>query len=175
MNRAKTMPAPTFNTDIAETMLPELPIARDLDNTDNLQAMTDMVEDELAKMTPPPPPVRFQLPEYVQHADGIDDVGRLSSEALVKTYEESAKKFEDTAAALHEGMKACEAETAAMVKELERIQSETEATIKRCEEAAQAYRDEAKAVFKRIQNRAMLADRVRKTCDELIGDIVKDN
>ena len=111
------------------------------------------------------------LPEYVKHADGIDDVGRLTSEALTMSYESSAKRLEDMGASLLDEMKQCQQTALRMVKECENIMKETEDAVEQCKAAAQVYREQAKSVFEQIQQRSMIADKTRKTCSTMIDEI----
>lgn len=112
-----------------------------------------------------------RLPEYVKHAEGIDNVGRLTSEALVMSYEASAKKLEDLGASLLDEMKQSRETALRMVRECEAIMKETEDAVEQCKAAAQVYREQAKSVFDQLQQRALMAEKVRKTCAEVMNEI----
>lgn len=128
----------------------------------------EMVEREMRTVVPHR---SARIPNYVEHDPKIDDVGRLSSEALVMTYEESAKQIEAMGQGLIEGLKECQRSSLQMVKELERVHMETDDAVHQCMAAAEVYREQARDIFKQIQNRAMLAARVRETAASMIADL----
>jgi hypothetical protein len=112
-------------------------------------------------------PTTLALPEYVTHAPEVNDVGRLSSQALAAEYEKAAKEVEAVGVALVNSMQQCESDAVAAIKELEHVRELTLDTIKSCQDTATAYRDEAKRLFGRIQQSAMLAEDVRRICAQL--------
>jgi hypothetical protein len=117
-------------------------------------------------------PIRgAHLPAYVDHHPGVDDVGRLSAEALAMSYEEAAKEIEEMGTVLTGEVKASEVATLDMVKELEKYRSATQQAVKECKTAAEAYRKEAKTLFDLVQARAMAADNVRVMCMEMVSKI----
>jgi hypothetical protein len=113
----------------------------------------------------------YAPPEYVKHSPEIDEVGRLSSEALAITYENTAKRIEEMGAALISEMRECEKVTLQMTKECERVKNEAEEAVAKCKAAAELYRDQAKEVFSKIQDRLVMADKVRKTCAAIIDEL----
>jgi hypothetical protein len=74
----------------------------------------------------------------------------------VRDYESAAKEIEAMGAELINAAKKCEAMTA-----------EVHSAIAYMQETAAAYREEAKEVFKRIEDCALLTEDVRKTCETL--------
>jgi Mg2+ and Co2+ transporter CorA len=150
-------------------------IVREVRENDPQQEVNaDQLEQEIIDMygglKPQPLP---PLPSYVKHSPAIDEVGRVSSEVLIQSFEASAKALEAKAKSLLEAMAECDKETLALVRFLETTRTETQEAIQRCEDAAQAYRDEAKRMFGIIQRRSMLAAQVRETCTNMIADIQK--
>jgi hypothetical protein len=101
------------------------------------------------------------LPSYVEHREGIDDIGKLSAEAMVRGYEETAKAIEAMATELSERARQCEA----MVRETLSIRDEVK-------EVAARYREESKRIFIHIQDCSLVAAEVRKTCTEIKTRIV---
>jgi hypothetical protein len=105
---------------------------------------------------PPRVLVAPPLPPYVSHADGIDEIARLSSQAVIEQHEAAAKSIETLAvdikvwAAAHE--RALEALAAAA--------QEVQAT-------AQHFREIGKADFERLQQSSVAIDYVRKACQEM--------
>jgi hypothetical protein len=130
-----------------------------------------MVEEEIRRAVVPHRSSR--IPNYVEHNAEVDDVGRLSSEALVMTYEASAMRIEAMGSGLMEAMGECRKTAAQMVKELERVEQETEEAVKGCLAAAEVYRGQAKELFENIQNRAILAAKVRETASTMIEELKK--
>jgi hypothetical protein len=96
------------------------------------------------------------LPDYVEHQDGVSRVGALSAEAVVRDYETAAKEIEAMGAELIEAAKKCEAMTA-----------EVHNAIAFMRDTAAAYREEAKRIFRRIEDCALFTEDVRKTCEEV--------
>jgi hypothetical protein len=94
------------------------------------------------------------MPDYVEHQDGVPRVGALSAEAVVRDYEAAAKEIEAMGAELIGAAQKCEAMTA-----------EVHNAIAYMRDTAAAYREEAKKIFKRIEDCTILTEDVRKTCE----------
>lgn len=103
------------------------------------------------------PPVQTgPMPDYVEHQDGVPRVGALSAEAVVRDYEAAAKEIEAMGAEMIDAARKCEAMTA-----------EVHLAIAYMHETAAAYREDAKRIFKRIEDCSFLTEQVRKTCEAL--------
>jgi hypothetical protein len=101
-----------------------------------------------------PPAVRGEpLPDYVQHAANVSDVGALSAEAVVKQYETAAKAVE-----------AMGAELTSNLAKLDATKVETMAAINELIEVAAQYRETGKRIFLEIENHAMMTAEVRNAC-----------
>jgi hypothetical protein len=100
--------------------------------------------------------VPSDMPDYVEHRDGVTEIGKLSAEAVVREYEATTKEIESMGADMIERAKACEA-----------VRRDTLAVTKELNEIAARYRKEAKRVFEHIENCSALAAEARVTCDEL--------
>jgi hypothetical protein len=96
------------------------------------------------------------MPDYVEHQAGVPRVGALSAEAVVRDYETAAKEIEAMGAELISAARKCEAMTA-----------QVHDAIAYMRDTAAAYREEAKKIFKRIEDCSMLTEDVRKTCESL--------
>ena len=94
------------------------------------------------------------MPDYVEHQDGVPRVGALSAEAVVRDYEAAAREIEAMGAELISAAKKCEAMTA-----------EVHNAIAFMRDTAASYREEAKKIFKRIEECAIFTEHVRKTCE----------
>jgi hypothetical protein len=94
------------------------------------------------------------MPDYVEHEEGVPRVGALSAEAVVRDYEAAAKEIEAMGAELINAAKKCEAMTA-----------EVHNAIAFMRDTAASYREEAKKIFKRIEECAIFTEHVRKTCE----------
>lgn len=106
-----------------------------------------------------PPAVRtppIPMPTYVEHRDGVDDVGRLSASAVVLSYEQAAKEIE-----------AMGEELSARIKRLEDTKAEAILTMEEIKDTAAAYRDAGKRIFLEIEDCSLMNAEVRKTCGEL--------
>ena len=97
-----------------------------------------------------------RMPYYVKPQDGVPRVAALSAEAVVRDYESAAKEIEAMGAELISAAKKCEAMTA-----------EVHSAISYMRDTAAAYREEAKKIFKRIEDCALLTEHVRKTCETI--------
>ena len=94
------------------------------------------------------------MPDYVEHQNGVPRVGALSAEAVVRDYEAAAKEIEAMGAELIGAAQKCEAMTA-----------EVHNAIAFMRDTAASYREEAKKIFKRIEECAIFTEHVRKTCE----------
>ena len=104
------------------------------------------------------------LPDYVEHQEGVPRAGALSAEAVVRDYEAAAKEIESMGAELIDAAKKCEAMTA-----------EVHTAIAYMRDTAAAYREDAKKIFKRIEDCALFTENVRKTCEEVKRKMVEGN
>lgn len=118
----------------------------------------DVIEKDIAhelqrvphRTTPP------ALPDYVEDHPSVDDIGKLSSLAIVQQYEGAAKALEAMGADLID-----------CAKRAEKMASDVKDAITYVQETAEAYRKEAKIVFDRIQQVSMLTVSVREACDDM--------
>lgn len=103
-----------------------------------------------------PPSVRSPMPGYVEHRDGVNAVGKLSAEAVVREYESAAKEVEAMGAELKDRL-----------DKLETMKVEAMTALDNVKETAARYRDEGKRVFLQIEDCALMTAEVRATCDAL--------
>jgi hypothetical protein len=103
------------------------------------------------------------LPDYVEHREGVTRVGALTAEAVVRDYEAAAKEIEAMGAELVSAAKKCEAMTA-----------DVHNAIAFMRDTAAAYREEAKKIFKRIEECALFTEDVRKTCETVKRRMMED-
>jgi hypothetical protein len=96
------------------------------------------------------------MPDYVEHREGATEIGKLSAEAVVREYEETAKEIEAMGNELLERVKQCEA--------LTRDTLSVNAELK---EIAARYREEAKRAFDHIEACSLVVAEARKTCADL--------
>ena len=97
-----------------------------------------------------------QMPDYVEHLEGVSRVGALTAEAVVRDYESAAKEIEAMGAELISAAKRCEAMTA-----------DVHNAIAFMRDTAEAYRQEGKKIFKRIEECALFTENVRKACQDV--------
>jgi len=96
------------------------------------------------------------MPDYVEHREGVNQVGKLSAEAVVREYDAAVKEIEALGAELAEAAKKCEAMVAgvhAMVTEIK--------------ELAANYREEGKRYFLQNEDCSQMTDEVRSVCETL--------
>ena len=113
--------------------------------------------------TAPPPVPHEPLPEYVEHQEGVSRVGQLTAEAVVRDYEAAAKEIEAMGDELISAAKKCEAMTA-----------DVHTAIAFMRDTAASYREEAKKIFKRIEECALFTEDVRKTCETVKRRMTED-
>jgi hypothetical protein len=129
----------------------------------------DKAEQDIGTLTPPlntpnTPPVQFApTPEYVEQPENLSKAGSLSAEAVAGHYEAAVKEIEAMGAELMEAARRCEAMTADVHKAISFMQG-----------TATAYREEAKQMFDRIQDGALLTEDVRKMCERVRNRIAAD-
>ena len=103
------------------------------------------------------------MPNYVEHKEGVNQVGKLSAEAVVREYDAAVKEIEALGAELTEAAKKCEATVAgvhAMVSEIK--------------ELAASYREEGKRYFLQIEECSLTTSEVRTVCEALKKKIAKN-
>jgi len=132
-------------------------------NTETDQVRFD-VEIENTTHSVGSPAITLPLPHYVEHQDGVPPVGALSAEAVVRDYEAAAQEIESMGAELVDAAKKCEAMTA-----------EVHTAIAYMRDTAAAYREDAKKIFKRIEDCALFTQNVRRTCEEVKRKMVEGN
>ena len=103
-----------------------------------------------------PPLADSPMPDYVEHKEGVNQVGKLSAEAVVREYDAAVKEIEALGLELTDAAKKCEAMVAgvhAMVKEIK--------------ELAANYREEGKRYFLQIEDCSLMTSEVRTVCETL--------
>jgi hypothetical protein len=94
------------------------------------------------------------VPEYVSHRDDATEIGKLSAEAIIKEYEETAKEIE----AIGEFVKD-------MVKRCEQLNVSASTMLKDIRSTAARYRKEGKRMFQEIETCSSTTDEVRRLCE----------
>jgi hypothetical protein len=94
------------------------------------------------------------VPEYVSHRDDATEIGKLSAEAIIKEYEETAKEIE----AIGEFVKD-------MVQRCEQLGASASNMLKDIRSTAARYRKEGKRMFQEIETCSSTTDEVRRLCE----------
>jgi signal transduction protein with GAF and PtsI domain len=94
------------------------------------------------------------VPEYVSHRDDVSEIGKLSAEAIVKEYEETAKEIETMGNVVRE-----------MVQRCEQLTQSATAMLKDIKLTAARYRKEGKRMFTEIESCSSATDEVRRLCE----------
>lgn len=142
---------------------------KQLSTADHIFSLTDLEHDIAAAVhrLPPPVPVMFdtplayappalRLPDYVEHREGVNEVGKLSAEAMVREFEAAAAEVTAMGNELQDAAKRCEAMVA-----------QAHAAIAECKETAAAIREKGKLYFLQIEDCTLMTAEVRATCDAL--------
>jgi hypothetical protein len=104
-----------------------------------------------------PPKVRTPpMPPYVEHRADVDQIGKLSAEAVIAQYEGAVKALEAMGTTLID-----------CVKRAEKMASECKDAIAYVQDTAEKYREEAKLIFDRIEQASVMTAEVRSVCDEM--------
>jgi phage host-nuclease inhibitor protein Gam len=94
------------------------------------------------------------VPDYVSHRDDVSEIGKLSAEAIVKEYEETAKEIETMGNVVRE-----------MVQRCEQLTCSASAMLKDIKSTAARYRKEGKRMFTEIESCSSATDEVRRLCE----------
>ena len=129
------------------------------------------VEHDIAKAlanSPPPrdhrridfaPATRAQtppMPPYVEHHADVDQIGKLTAEAVIAQYEGAVKALEAMGTTLID-----------CVNRAEKMAAGCKDAITYVQDTAQKYREEAKLIFDRIEQASVMTAEVRSVCDEM--------
>jgi signal transduction protein with GAF and PtsI domain len=95
-----------------------------------------------------------RVPDYVSHREDVSEIGKLSAEAIVKEYEETAKEIETMGEVVKEMVQRCEALTSSASAMLADIRA-----------TAARYRKEGKRMFTEIESCSSATDEVRRLCE----------
>jgi hypothetical protein len=128
----------------------------------------DSIVEALARTTPPRDnrPVDFApralrtasqpMPQYVEHHANIDQIGKLSAEAVITQYEGAVKALEEMGTTLID-----------CVKRAENMAAGCKDAIAYVQDTAQKYREEAKLIFERIEQASVMTAEVKSVCDDV--------
>ncbi|MGY3482573.1 hypothetical protein ACVW1C_000456 [Bradyrhizobium sp. USDA 4011] len=103
------------------------------------------------------------MPDYVEHRNGVNEVGKLSAEAVVREYEAAVKEIEALGTELQLAAKNCEVMVAGVHDMIAEIK-----------EFAAGYRDQGKRFFLQIEAVSLMTTEVRNTCEALKKKIATD-
>ena len=109
------------------------------------------IEQDFRKLPPAVRSPNLAIPDYVEHLDGVTEVGKISAGAVVREYEAAAKDIETMGAQLIERVNQCEAMTRGALAVTEEMK-----------ETAARYREEAKRVFLEIENCSLVTAEVQR-------------
>ena len=99
---------------------------------------------------------KSSIPDYVEHKEGVNQLGKLSAEALVREYDAAVKEIEALGAELTEAANKCEAMVAGVHSMVNEIK-----------ELAASYREEGKRYFLQIEECSLMTSEVRIVCETL--------
>ena len=99
---------------------------------------------------------RGPMPDYVEHKEGVNQVGKLSAEAVVREYDAAVKEIESLGAELADAARKCEAMVAGVHSVVNEIR-----------ELAANYREEGKRYFLQIEDCSLMTAEVRTVCATL--------
>jgi hypothetical protein len=130
------------------------------------------VEHDIAKVLTKSPPLRDHravdfaltkagtpsspMPPYVEHHADVDQIGKLSAEAVIAQYEGAVKALEALGTTLID-----------CVQRAEKMAAGCKDAIAYVQDTAQKYREEAKLIFNRIEQASVMTAEVRSVCDEM--------
>lgn len=100
------------------------------------------------------------MPDYATHRDGVNEVGALSAEAVVREYEAAAREIEAMGSELKERL-----------DRLEATKTDVVAAMGEIKETAASFREAGKLIFLQIEDCALMTAEVRGTCTSLKAKI----
>ena len=118
--------------------------------------LTDNVSPAIRAMQSDHPLPKGPMPDYVVHKEGVNQVGKLSAEAVVREYDAAVKEIEALGVELAEAAKKCEAMVAGVHNMVGEIK-----------ELAANYREEGKRYFLQIEDCSLMTSEVRTVCEAL--------
>ena len=118
--------------------------------------LTDHVSPAIRAMQNDHPLPKGPMPDYVEHRQGVNQVGKLSAEAVVREYDAAVKEIEALGVELSEAAKKCEAMVAGVHSMVGEIK-----------ELAANYREEGKRYFLQIEDCSLMTSEVRTVCEAL--------
>lgn len=128
-----------------------------------LERDIDMVEtpEEVRRFAPARHRTEVPLPSYVQHQDGVGQLGALSAAAVVSLFESAAKDIDAMGTELKAAAQQCEAR----LLQLHGMIEEVNAT-------AKTYRAEGKRIFEQVESYDKVTQQVAQTCEAMRNRIV---
>jgi hypothetical protein len=96
------------------------------------------------------------MPDYVEHKEGVNQVGKLSAEAVIREYDAAVKEIEALGAELTDAATKCEVMVAGVHSMVNEIK-----------ELAANYREEGKRYFLQIEDCSLMTSEVRTVCQTL--------
>src|SRR6185436_20149216 len=102
------------------------------------------------------PPANGPMPDYVEHKEGVNQVGKLSAEAVIREYDAAVKEIEALGSELIDAARKCEAMVA-----------DVHAMVDEIKELAANYREEGKRYFLQIEDCSLMTSEVRSVCETL--------
>jgi hypothetical protein len=105
-----------------------------------------------ARVRTPSPP----MPPYVELHAEVDQIGKLSAEAVIAQYEDAVKALEAMGTTLID-----------CVQRAEKMAAGCKDAIAYVQDTAQKYREEASLIFDRIQQATVMTAEVRSVCDDM--------
>ena len=96
------------------------------------------------------------MPSYVEHHADVDQIGKLSAEAVIAQYEGAVKALEEMGTTLID-----------CVKRAENMAAGCKDAIAYVQDTAQKYREEAKLIFERIEQASVMTAEVKSVCDDV--------
>jgi hypothetical protein len=94
--------------------------------------------------------------DYGEHKEGVNQIGRLSAEGIVREYDAAVKEIEALGAELTEAAYKCEA-----------MVSGGHSLVNEMKELASNYREEGRRYFLQIEQRSLMTSEVRTACEVL--------
>ena len=121
----------------------------------------DLDQHEVIRYAPPAERDKLPpLPNYVEHREDLDTVGKAAAQAIVMQYEGAMKALESMGKELID-----------CVEQALKMAQGCIAAVKDVAETCNQYRDESKAIFARIEYASALTAEVRNVCESMRGKI----
>lgn len=128
----------------------------DLDRLHLLAEVVDIEPSDIEQSDDQLEPIQPELPPYINHAEGVNQIGKLTAAAVIRDFEETAKGFNAMGDEVKRVAECCE-----------RYLSELQALVEHTNQVAKLARERGSEIFRWLEQSALTTEQVRKDTDAM--------